>query len=151
MSGRSLASLVQSRIDRIRADHRSGAVALTHRAGDVLCLLAREQARSEREFRKRLAKVCRALVESQPSMAPILNLAKFVLVGTDEIFDLAELKTGVKSSVRNFLERMEVDGQATSNTAANLIQDGMTVMTHSASQTVMSALLRAAVLGRRVR
>jgi translation initiation factor eIF-2B subunit delta len=95
--------------------------------------------------------VCRALVGSQPSMASLLNLANTVLLETERIRGLDEVREGVRRSAGTFLERMEVEGQAAGNTAANLIQDGMTVMTHSASQTVLSAVLRAAVLGRRVR
>jgi translation initiation factor 2B subunit (eIF-2B alpha/beta/delta family) len=136
--------LVRRGIVRIRSDHRSGSAALTRNAGEVLSLLAGSSARSREAFKTALETTCRLLVDAQPVMAPLVNLSNAALLAGDR-------PSRVKSAVSRFLKGMDAAGRAVSASAASLLGDGATVMTHSSSETVRRALIQAARAGRRLR
>ena len=79
-----------------------------------------------------IPEIAQALVEAQPSMAPMYNLAQRVLASSD-----------VKAACVEFLESMEQSAARVAEIAAALIEDGMTVMTHSFSSTVLAAFREA--------
>ena len=142
---------IRRRIAAIRADHRSGSVALTRRAGEALSLLAGQEPRSGEAFAAQLETSCRLLVAAQPSMAPILNLANSVLLAVEGLRGVDDQRAQVEPAVAAFLKGMETAGQAISKTVAGLIKNGMTVMTHSHSETVRISLVQAAEAGCRFR
>ncbi|MCL5744186.1 MAG: initiation factor 2B [Acidobacteria bacterium] len=131
-----LPEAVQARIDAIRQNRTSGAVELAQQAAESLVLLARKPQFS----REALREAARALVSAQPTMAPIFNLANRVLFrGTDD----------VEAACREFVRDMENAAQAIAALAAERIEDGGVVMTHSYSSTVLNALLAARRAGTR--
>jgi ribose 1,5-bisphosphate isomerase len=142
---------IRRRIAAIHADHRSGSVALTRRAGEALNLLAGQEPRSGEAFAAQLETSCRLLAAAQPSMAPILNLANSVLFAVGGLRDVDEQCAQVEPAVAAFLNGMETAGQAISKSVAGLLKNGMTVMTHSYSETVRNSLMKASEAGCRFR
>jgi translation initiation factor eIF-2B subunit delta len=118
------------RLDEIRKDRASGAARLAVRAAMLLI----EYAESAPED---IPEIAGALVEAQPSMAPIYNLVRRVLASS-----------AVKAACTEFLESMEQSATRVAEIAATLIEDGMTVMTHSFSSTVLAAFREAHQSGR---
>lgn len=120
-------------IEQIRRDNRSGASVLAARAARALAAWA-AVARSFGE----LEAVTRQLVEAQPRMAPLLNLADLALKGWPE----------TAAACATFLAQMEQSVQAAASEAAALIPEGATVSTHSSSATVLRAFELARQQGR---
>jgi translation initiation factor eIF-2B subunit delta len=118
------------RLDEIRKDRASGAARLTVRAASLLV----EYAESAPED---IPEIAQALIEAQPSMAPIYNLVRRVVASPD-----------VKTACTEFLDSMEQGATRVAEIAATLIEDGMTVMTHSFSSTLLAAFREAHQSGR---
>lgn len=119
------------RLNEIRKDRASGAARLAVRAASLLVEYAESAPGDIRE-------IADALIEAQPSMAPIYNLVRRVLAASD-----------VKAACTEFLESMEQSGMRVAEIAATLIENGMTVMTHSFSSTVLAASREAQQSGRK--
>jgi translation initiation factor eIF-2B subunit delta len=120
----------ESRIEEIRKDRASGAIRLAVRAATLLV----ECARAAPEH---VPEAARALMAAQPSMAPMYNLTRRVLAASD-----------VPAACSEFLESIERGAALVAGNAATLIEDGMTVMTHSFSSTIVEGFRRAARSGR---
>ena len=116
---------IRERIEALRADTRSGAVTLTQKAVALLDEIASEPF---------LAEAAAAVAQAQAAMAPLRNLAQAVI------------DRGM--SPREFLARMGNNTARVIALAAELIPDGATVLTHSASHTVSEALRKARRGGR---
>jgi translation initiation factor eIF-2B subunit delta len=119
------------RVDEIRKDRASGAARLTVRAAALLI----DYGESPRE---QIREIADALIGAQPAMGPIYNLAQRVLASAD-----------VKAACIEFLESMEQGGMRVAQSAASLIEDGATLMTHSFSSTVLAACREASQNGKR--
>jgi translation initiation factor 2B subunit (eIF-2B alpha/beta/delta family) len=121
----------QPRLEEIRKDRASGAAKLTLVAATVLIECAQTAPES-------VGEVALELTGAQPAMGPIFNLTRRVLKCSDVLATCGE-----------FLESMEHSAALVAGNAAALIQDGMTVMTHSFSSTVREACRQAYRQGRR--
>jgi len=114
---------ILERIDAIRRDKTSGSIELSRRATEVLLEVARH---SRREA---VVTAGRALVDAQPAMAAVFNLVNSVL-----------LADGAETAAQSFLKRLDESALSVSRHAGRLLADGMTVLTHSYSETVLRAL-----------
>jgi translation initiation factor eIF-2B subunit delta len=119
------------RLDEIRKDRTSGAARLAVRAATMLVEYG-ESAPGD------IPEIADALIQAQPSMGPIYNLAQRARASSD-----------VKAACVEFLESMEHNAARVAEIAASLIEDGMQVMTHSFSSTVLAACLEARHEGKR--
>jgi translation initiation factor 2B subunit (eIF-2B alpha/beta/delta family) len=126
-----ISSDLRRRIESIRDDRRSGARELAREAAETLSLAARSAPAS-------VGEVAEALIAAQPSMAPMVNLARRAAAAGD-----------VPAACREFLDAMDRAGASIAARAAALIADGMTVLTHSSSSTVLAAFERAREAGTR--
>jgi translation initiation factor 2B subunit (eIF-2B alpha/beta/delta family) len=141
---------IESRIQAIRDDHRSGSLGLTRKAGAVLAQLAECETGGARQWR-RLVAACRGLVAAQPEMASIVNLCSEVLTAVDSGGRTrGPIGPVVRAAVERFLKRLEGDARTAAVMAAGLLKDGTRVMTHSYSSMVRDALLCAAATGARL-
>jgi translation initiation factor 2B subunit (eIF-2B alpha/beta/delta family) len=141
---------IQSRIDGIRSDNTSGAAELGARAAETLMVLAENaHASSTPHLTAYLSAGAYALIEAQPTMAPIFNLANQALLSMDGLGEAGEIGKAVSVSCRNFISRLKSSGEEIGKIAAGLIRDGDSVMTHSYSSTVLKALLMAKAAGKR--
>lgn len=119
------------RIEAIRKDRASGAARLAVRAAAMLVECS--QASPEH-----VGELAHELSAAQPAMGPMFNLTRRVLACSD-----------VPAACHEFLESMERVAEQVAANAAALIQDGMTLMTHSFSSTVLAACREAYRNGRR--
>jgi translation initiation factor eIF-2B subunit delta len=124
------------RLAAIRRDRHSGAAELLRQAAETFSWGAQQPGFSADD----LAELGRNLIRAQPAMAPIVNLVQAAL---------AAGAAHVPDTCRDFLARAEQAGQAVAEEAVALIRDGMVVLTHSSSSTVLRALLAARASGRR--
>lgn len=140
---------IQTSVEQIRTDNTSGAVALTLRAAETMALLAADAGvTTAAGLLELLIEAARALANAQPAMAPILNLANTVLWRAGTATDLSRMQAEIGAACREFVHRLEASGGEVSRQASSLISDGVTVMTHSHSQTVLNALVAARQAGR---
>jgi translation initiation factor 2B subunit (eIF-2B alpha/beta/delta family) len=138
---------IRARVSEIQCDNTSGSVPLTRRAAEIFLRLAEDREFSSVDV---VIETGRALVASQPTMAPVFNLVNSVLHAIGSQRDLAVIQNRLKSATRSFLDNLEQAGWSVSEHATMLIEDGMSVLTHSHSDTVRSALLAAHRAGKRI-
>jgi translation initiation factor 2B subunit (eIF-2B alpha/beta/delta family) len=137
---------VRRAAEAIRADTRSGATALTARAGAALRAIAAEAEAAGRLDVPLLAAAARALVRAQPAMASICRLGDAVLAAVGDAPTAAE----VAAAVTAFEEQSAADAAAVVARAVALVPDGGRLLTLSASSLVERAVLAAQNMGRRV-
>ncbi len=126
-----LPEAIRAGIEAIRKDNRSGAVELAMRAAEVLADAAEAE-----PFALAVEATCRALVEAQPSMAPMVNLSNAALsYGTSP--------DTLRRVCQRFVADLEKAGEAIAREAADLLREAERVMTYSASRTVVDALVAA--------
>src|ERR1017187_1444629 len=123
---------IRSAIDEIRNDRASGAAKQTVRAARLLVECSRHTPAD-------LPEITRALTDAQPTTGPIYNLAAIVLHSHD-----------VPAVCHDFLDSMERNTARIAERAAALVSDGDTVMTHSFSSTILTALREVSWGGKRL-
>jgi translation initiation factor eIF-2B subunit delta len=120
-----LPDTLQAEICMIRADNTSGAVDLVRRTAGALRTAGNDPAVVQ-EF-------CLAAVSAQPAMAPLVNLTNAVLFGLDRAESPGDI-------CDRFLALLASAGDQISGYFVDLLEDGMTLLTHSSSRTVLDAL-----------
>lgn len=154
LSGSSNASPMEERhyarkLREIEADHRHGATELARMALDLLSDYARNsQPESTEAALAELTEKALELEKLRPSMAPIANLVgawrEQLSEHADQPFEYAGKAW---SAYAEWL--MENSREAVANTASNtcqMVKDGMTIMTHSISSTLVSAFRQMTVI-----
>jgi translation initiation factor eIF-2B subunit delta len=140
---------VQAQIGELAADHTSGAVEIATRAASVLLLFADEaEAEDEHSFRRQLATAGKALIQAQPSMAPLFNLVNTVVAGVQGARDLEAARKLVRTTTEAFRAELGRRSEMIAQRTLSLLPEGCTVLTHSRSSTVLAALQLAATHGR---
>ncbi|MCK5558948.1 MAG: translation initiation factor eIF-2B [Thermoplasmata archaeon] len=136
---------LQKRIDEIRLDNTSGAVELTLQAAEVFILMTKMPApKSKTEFLKDLTTVSTKLINSQPAMAPIFNLANNILNGIEGFDETNQMISGVQHIVNEFTEGLKSNGNKIITNTLDLFQaQPKKIMTYSYSSTVLNALISA--------
>lgn len=136
-------------IQKIKEDNHSGATELTQEAARVLSLEMESKSHYSVEgFRKGLLATARALLSAQPAMASIFNLVNNCMLGirparpvVEE--SLPEVKAAAAKTVNDFIAALEENRLQIAAQGAAMIEDYYTVLTHSASSAVASALTAA--------
>jgi len=140
---------VQAQIGELADDHTSGAVEIATRAASVLLLFADEaEAEDEHSFRRQLATAGKALIQAQPSMAPLFNLVNSVVAGVQGARDLEAARKLVRTTSEAFRAELGRRSEMIAQRTLSLLPEGCTVLTHSRSSTVLAALQLAANRGR---
>jgi translation initiation factor eIF-2B subunit delta len=138
------APILERLIRDLAEDKTSGAAELARDAAEVLVVLAKQsEARDLSSFLGELSATGRKLIQAQPSMAPLFNLVNRVLASLDGVGSLDEARQRVESTARGFEEGLASSGERIAAESLTLLADGCTVLTHSRSSTVLSALLLA--------
>jgi translation initiation factor eIF-2B subunit delta len=142
---------VEAQIGELAADHTSGAVEIATRAAGVLMLFAAEaEAGEENSFSRELATAGKALIQSQPSMAPLFNLVNSVITAAEAARDRGAARNLVRTTCEAFRAELARRSERIAEQALSLLPEGCTVLTHSRSSTVLAALQLAATGGRLV-
>lgn len=135
---------IDSELERIRSANTSGAEALTMMSAEVFSLLVGQSfpSRAE-ELSDLISGVAKALVDAQPSMAGIFNLANKTLWATEGKTTIGELKSALDATVQELVLSSAKHLQSITVIASQLIRSGITVVTHSFSSTVYASLVTA--------
>ncbi len=142
---------IGERIEEIRADHTSGASALSRRAAQVLALVAQEaRVDSSERLVHTLREVAAVIAGSRPAMAAVANTAGLLAATAGEAssLDLPSLRERVASKAQEVVAGWERSAEAIAGHASKVLPS--VVMTHSYSASVLAALTAGKVKGRRV-
>jgi len=131
-------------------DRTSGSVELTRKGAEALLLLADQTtAQDTSQLLSELLSTGRELIKAQPSMAPLFNLVSAVVSGLETAKDVGEARRTLEATARRFSADLGVRRDKVALEALSLFSDGLTLLTHSRSSTVLGALLLAKERGRR--
>ncbi len=120
----------------IREDHRSGAVTLTLKASEALRSLLQElQAQPKEHRHPRLQGFAQQLIEAQPEMGSIRNLARKVLDTSQSM-----PSGSVLQAIEDFVHELEKSSEKIAQHAVKLIPANSPVMTISHSLTVFQTM-----------
>lgn len=137
------------KFQEIASDHRHGATELARMALDLLADYARNgKADTTEHVLADLKAKAQELEVLRPSMAPIANLVRRWRETLDEQAD-QPLEYAGKAWAAHAEWLIENSREAVAHTAANtceLAKEGMTIMTHSLSSTLVSAFRQMAVI-----
>lgn len=142
---------VQALIGELAADNTSGAVEIATRAAEALVLFAAEaDAQDASSFLWQLVSTGKALIQAQPSMAPLFNLVNSVIASVQGARDVDSARRAASTTARDFGAELHTRSERIARQALPLLASGSGVLTHSRSSTVMAALQLAAAHGRHV-
>lgn len=133
----------------LRDDVVSGASAVSRQAADILARAAGTvHADSAAEVRSALAHVAVRILDAQPAMAPLVALVSAVLEAAAGQEDTASARRAARAAARDFADAAPVRTAEVAQRTAALLSPGATVLTFSASSTVLGALRAAPALAR---
>lgn len=136
-------------LERLRADHTSGAMALLEQAMAILeTFLAQPTMHDQRDLYTALVALVRALIAAQPSMAPMLNLAHQMVQACPADLACHEARQRLHQALNAFRQQVNTHTQALCAQTLAIIPPQATVLTYSNSGTVIAALQHAHQYGR---
>jgi len=146
-----MSASAEALLEGIRRDNHSGAIHLTHQAGDALLvwLGQRQPQHPLEEVHHDLERFALELVQAKPTMASIFNLVNQTLLATAEAASWSDLDERLEATVRQFLRALEQSTARIAIQAAKLIVPGATLMTNSYSATAFAAFRHALSTGKR--
>ena len=134
----------------IATDNRSGAAQIAVRAADILMRRANMgEAASPDAFRQEVFATGWALIQTQPAMAPLVNLVNTVMWKMEQRETPHGLRQAITEAVDQFKRQLRHHALRVAEGSLALISDGITLVTLSNSTTVQHALLHAQRAGRR--
>jgi translation initiation factor 2B subunit (eIF-2B alpha/beta/delta family) len=137
-------------IASIAANHQAGAAEIAEQGADVFLRYAHTDKLSSVEaFRQEILTIGWALIRSQPTMAPLVNLVNSVLWEIDNLDSVHTARQRVATVTSNFKRRLHVNEAAIAESVLPLIPEGAQIVTLSRSTTVQAALRHAQHAGRR--
>jgi translation initiation factor eIF-2B subunit delta len=135
---------VESLIEELANDNTSGAAELARDAAHVFSVLAeRTEAEDLASFLLEVRGAGRSIIQAQPSMAPLFSLVNTLLFNLDALEGLAEARQRAAVEARGFAEELVSRGERIAEETLALLSEGCTVLTHSRSSTVLTALILA--------
>jgi translation initiation factor eIF-2B subunit delta len=135
---------VQALIEDLAADNISGAAEIAGAGAEVLALFADEaEAEDAGSFLRQLATTGKALIQAQPSMAPLFNLVNSALASLEGTKDVATARKVLKAAAEAYGEQLRLGSERIAKQALALLTSGSSVLTHSRSSTVLATLLLA--------
>lgn len=144
--------LIAQAIAAIAANNISGAAEIAEQGAEVLLRRARTgEAATADAFRQELLHTGWALIQAQPTMAPLVNLVNNVLWKIESGDSPRALRQAVVEVTNDFKRRLRVHEVAIAESVLPLISDGDQVLINGRSSTVRAALLHAQRAGRRFR
>ena len=143
---------VQALIGELAADNTSGAVEMATRAAEALVLFAGEaDAQDASSFLWQLVSTGKALIQAQPSMAPLFTLVNSVIASVQGARDVDSARRAASTTARDFGTALHTRSERIARQALSfLLAGGSSVLTHSRSSTVMAALQLATTHGRQL-
>ena len=142
---------VAALIDELAEDHTSGAAEIATRACQVLIILAEEaEAEGADSFLEQLVTTGRALIQAQPSMAPLFNLVNSIVGSVEGVRAVETARNLARTCAEDFGAQLRLCNERIAQEALSLFPSGCRVLIHSRSSTVLEALQLAAARGHRL-
>lgn len=133
---------VEALVAPLRADTVSGASEVARTAAEIVRRAAEHaSAGSLEELRRSLAEVLKRVLQAQPSMAPLVTLARDVLAALEGAASAEDGRLAVAQQAERFASGLEDRAEAVAARAAGLLPAGGRIATFSSSSTVRAALL----------
>jgi len=118
----------------IREDKASGAAQLAQKGAQLLLDVLKEgEAEEVRDIGK-------ALIDAQPSMAPMVNLVNHLFAAIESLQDQNAIKEKGVAAVQGFLDNLITGAEKIKGYALPLLKGKTKVMTHSYSSTCLGVL-----------
>ena len=133
--------MIDETVEEIREmqSHSSSVVAV--KAARALASLTGREFRSVEDFVRDVERNASALRQANPSHASLQNTQREIVAALDDDFDdIDAAKARVQVAVRRVIERVEMAKRRAAEYGAMAIEDGMTILTHDYSSTVLEAI-----------
>lgn len=141
---------VSQAITEIAENVTAGAVEIAEQGADVLLRCVRTCTQDTVEaFRQDVLQVGLELIQTQPAMAPLVNLVNETLWRVQDCESVADLSAAIEHVAREFKRRLQVHEVAIAEAALAVLPEGATILTNSRSSTVRATLYHAQRAGRR--
>jgi len=128
----------------LRADTVSGAAVVARTAADVMRRAAvRVQAGSLEELRWGLGEIALQVLDTQPSMAPLVRLLHEVLAAVERSDTVEHARLAAANAAEEFRAGLDESSAAVAKRAADLLPERGMIATISSSSTVRAALVAA--------
>jgi len=138
-------------LKEIRSDNTSGAAELAKNAAECYNLLLDEiDPASAEQLKKYIIATSQKLIQTQPAMAPLFNLANDILFGIDGVVELDLIRQEANRIVNDFVANLKHSEEQLTKNTLELVQDRSVIMNYSYSSTVLNALLQARKAGHTV-
>lgn len=121
-------------LQQIREDNRSGAAQLAEKGAQLLLACLKSEDAEE------IWALGKALVDAQPSMAPMVNLINHLFEAIESLEDPQAIKEKGTASVQQFLEGLIMGVERIKRYGLALLKDKRKAITHSYSSTVLDVL-----------
>jgi translation initiation factor eIF-2B subunit delta len=119
---------------QIREDNSSGAAQLAHKGAQLLLDVLNEEKDEE------IIALGRALIDAQPSMAPMINLVNQLFAAIDALEDQQSIKKKGIAAVQGFLDNLIAGPEKIKRYGLALLKHKRKAITHSYSSTVLDVL-----------
>jgi translation initiation factor 2B subunit (eIF-2B alpha/beta/delta family) len=133
--------MIDETVEEIREmqTHSSSVVAV--KAAHALESLTEREFRSLDDYLRDVERNSTALRQANPSHASLQNTQREIVEALDEDFaDIDAAKSRTREAVRSVIERVEMAKRRAAEYGAMALEDGMTVLTHDYSSTVLEAI-----------
>jgi translation initiation factor 2B subunit (eIF-2B alpha/beta/delta family) len=121
-------------LQHIREDNRSGAAQLAQKGAQFLLACLKSERAEE------IWASGKALIDAQPSMAPMVNLVNHLFAAIESLEDQQAIKEKGITAVQGFLNNLIAGSERIKGNALSLLEGKTKVMTHSYSSTVLDVL-----------
>lgn len=140
---------LQLKIEELRADHASGATVLAKQAANAfLQLIDPQMDIANADLASSCTDLAYAVVRSQPTMAPLVNLGNRMLLTVRQSEHPDELRDRIRSLAGGMISQLDTSTTRIALHAELIIGNGMTILTLSNSSAVKKALVKAKDAGR---
>ena len=144
-----LPSSLTTRLDGLARDRTSGATSLAQRAASIVLQAIDPQLEiPEPDLPAVLTDLTHAIIRTQPTMAPMLNLGNRILQAVHHRTPATELRTQIRGLAGAIMNQLDTSNTRIALHAQPLFEDGMVILTHSNSSAVRKSLLHARESGR---
>ena len=133
--------MIDETVEEIREmqTHSSSVVAV--KAARALASLTEREFRSLDDYLRDVERNSTALRQANPSHASLQNTQREIVDALDAEFpDIEAAKARTQEAVREVVERVEMAKRRAAEYGAMALEDGMTVLTHDYSSTVLEAI-----------
>jgi len=144
-----LPEILTARLDDLARDSTSGATPLAQKAASILLLAIDPQLEiAEAALPALLIDLTHAIIRTQPTMAPMLNLGNRILQSMHHAVPGTELRARIRGLAGAIINQLDTSNARIALHAQGLFQDGTIILTHSNSTAVRKSLLQAKESGK---